>query len=107
MSGFSGTCQICGEYDVMADVMGRTHRCKPAWRAIPADSGYEEEDATTVYTSDAEDAAEAFMEKWDDGDISYGSDMDVIVWHGLIRSLQSVIIGPFFRQFGCVPCFDS
>ena len=80
MSGFSGTCQICGEYDVMADVMGRTHRCKPAWRAIPADSGYEEEDATTVYASDAEDAAEAFMEKWDDGDISYGSDMDVIVW---------------------------
>lgn len=54
-------CHVCGAYFISSD-----HKCKPAWQVINKELHDNFEDGVTVYSSDAEEAAEKGSEKLDD-----------------------------------------
>ena len=59
-------CKTCGKYYFDDQFDRPKHACPPEWKAWLLESGYDREDTEDTFMADnAEEAAEFFLEKWD------------------------------------------
>lgn len=63
----SNKCSICGEYTFRSQMLGRPHKCPPAWWCWISDPDYdmERDDGKTIYNLHADDAATEYIARWD------------------------------------------
>jgi hypothetical protein len=60
------TCPICGEFKFD----WKRHRCEPGWWCWISDPEWdmERDDGQRIFAHDAQEAAEKYIEAWDNGD---------------------------------------